>query len=154
MVAILVLGAGQAVYAQGRSVAKLGAPQISGASRPEADPGTLFAFADAVGRTLQFAVIGSTAGVIWGDVTYTSDSVFATAAVHAGLLRSGESGVVSVELVEGPSSYESVERNGVVRRSYAGWDIAYRFLGVTQPDGELVLLDPGDRPIAARMGRR
>lgn len=143
-IAILVLGSGQAAYAQGTSSAKLGAPPISGASRPQADPGTLFAFADSVGKTLQFAVIGSATGTIWGDGVYTSDSVLATAAVHAGLLQPGESGVVSVEVLEGQSSYDGVERNGVVSRSYADWDVAYRFVGVSQPDDGLVLPDPGD----------
>lgn len=143
-VVILALGAGQAVYAQGTSSAKLGAPPIDGTVRPQADPGTLFTFADAVGETLQFAVIGSATGTIWGDGVYTSDSVLATAAVHAGLLQPGESGVVSVEVVEGPSSYEGVERNGVVSRSYAHWDIAYRLVGVTRVDDGLVLPDPGD----------
>jgi hypothetical protein len=83
-------------------------------------------------------------GTIWGDGVYTSDSVLAVAAVHAGLLAAGESGVVTVEVIEGPASYEGVERNGVVSRSYASWDVAYRFTGVAEVDSGVVLSDPGD----------
>ena len=138
---------GQGAFAQGtdgQSAAKLGAPGGAAPSRPQADPGTLFNYADAVGQTLQFAVVGSTSGTIWGDEVYTSDSVLAVAAVHAGLLAPGESGVVTVEVIEGPASYEGVERNGVVSRSYASWDVAYRFAGVAEMDGSIVLPDPGD----------
>lgn len=128
----------------GQSSAKLGAPGGGAPSRPQPDPGTMFAFSSAVGQTLQFTVVGSTAGTIWGDGVYTSDSVLATAAVHAGLLQPGEVGVVSVEVIAGPASYEGAERNGVVSRSYASWDIAYRLAGVTRLDSGVVLPDPGD----------
>ncbi|WP_316354913.1 LCCL domain-containing protein [Devosia sp.] len=143
----IVLMLGQGAFAQGtdgQSAAKLGAPGGAAPSRPQADPGTLFNYADAVGQTLQFAVVGSTSGTIWGDEVYTSDSVLAVAAVHAGLLAPGESGVVTVEVIKGPASYAGVERNGVVSRSYASWDVAYRFAGVTGLNSGVVLPDPGD----------
>ena len=142
----IVLMLAQGAQAQGPdpSSAKLGAPGGGAASRPQADPGTLFNYSNAVGETLQFAVVGGTSGTIWGDEVYTSDSVLAVAAVHAGLLAPGESGVVTVEIVEGPASYEGVERNGVVSRSYASWDVAYRFTGVADVDSDVVLADPGD----------
>ncbi len=137
---------GQGAFAQGPapSSAKLGAPGVAAPSRPQPDPGTLFNYADAVGDSLQFAVVGSTIGTIWGDGVYTSDSVLSVAAVHAGLLAPGESGVVTVEVIDGPASYEGTERNGVVSRSYDSWDVAYRFAGVTDVDSSVVLSDPGD----------
>ena len=142
----IILMMGQGAFAQGpdQSSAKLGAPGGGATSRPLADPGTLFNYANAVGETLQFAVVGGTSGTIWGDGIYTSDSVLSVAAVHAGLLAPGESGVVTVEVIEGPAAYEGVERNGVVSRSYANWDVAYRFTGVAEVDSGVVLPDPGD----------
>ena len=131
-----------AAWAQ--SSAKLGAPAVAAPARPQPDPGTLFAFADAVGQTLQFSVVGSTAGTVWGDGTYTSDSVLAAAAVHAGLLQPGESGVVTVEVIAGPDSYAGAERNGVTSLSYGRWNVAYRFLGVAAMDNAVTLPDPGD----------
>ena len=142
----IVLMLGQGAFAQGAatSAAKLGAPAVGAPSRPQPDPGTLFNFANAVGKTLQFAIVGSTEGTIWGDGVYTSDSVLSVAAVHAGLLAPGESGVVTVEMLEGPASYEGTDRNGVVSRSYGEWDVAYRFTGVAEVSGGVVLADPGD----------
>ena len=141
---ILMLGQGAVAQGPDQSSAKLGAPGGGATSRPQADPGTLFNYSNAVGESLQFAVVGSTSGTIWGDGVYTSDSVLAVAAVHAGLLAPGESAVVTVEVIEGPASYEGVERNGVVSRSYASWDVAYRFTDVVGVDSGVVLADPGD----------
>lgn len=143
---VIALMLGQGAFAQGpdQSSAKLGSPGVAAPSRPQPDPGTLFNYAGAVGESLQFAVVGSTLGTIWGDGVYTSDSVLSVAAVHAGLLAPGESGVVTVEVIEGPASYDGVERNGVVSRSYANWDVAFRFTGVTGVDSGVVLADPGD----------
>lgn len=142
----IALMLGQGAFAQGadHNSAKLGSPSVAAPARPQADPGTLFNYAGSVGETLQFAVVGSTEGTIWGDGIYTSDSVLAVAAVHAGLLAAGESGVVTVEVVEGPASYTGAERNGVVSRSYGDWDVAYRFAGVTGVDSGTILPDPGD----------
>lgn len=136
----LVLG--QAAFAQGAG--KLGTPTAQVPSRPLPDPGTLFAHAGDIGKVLQFAVIGNQSGRIWGDSTYTSDSVLATAAVHAGLLMPGQSGVVSVELMPGLSAYEGVTRNGVASLAYGNWDVAYRLTGVTIADAHMPLPDPGD----------
>ena len=143
----IVLMLGQGALAQDPGVqrsAKLGAPGASAPSRPQPDPGTLFAYSNAVGTTLQFAVVGSTLGSIWGDGVYTSDSLLAVAAVHAGLLAPGERGIVTVEVIEGPAAYEGVERNGVASRSYGPWDVAYRFVGVAEVGSDVVLADPGD----------
>lgn len=142
----IALMLGQGAFAQGadHNSAKLGSPGVAAPSRPQPDPGTLFNHADAVGQTLQFAVVGSTMGTIWGDGVYTSDSVLAVAAVHAGLLEPGESGVVSVEVIAGLPAYASAERNGVVSRSYGAWDVAYRFAGVTGVNSGTILPDPGD----------
>lgn len=142
----IALMLGQGAFAQGpdQSSAKLGSPGVAAPSRPQPDPGTLFNYASAVGESLQFAIVGSTLGTIWGDGVYTSDSVLSVAAVHAGLLAPGESGVVTVEVIDGPASYEGTERNGVVSRSYASWDVAYRFTGVADVDSGVVLADPGD----------
>lgn len=140
----MMLGQGAVAQGPDASSAKLGSPGVAAPSRPQPDPGTLFNYANSVGQTLQFAVVGSTLGSIWGDGVYTSDSVLAVAAVHAGLLAPGESGVVTVEVIAGPASYDSAERNGVVSRSYNSWDVAYRFTGVAGVDSGVVLADPGD----------
>jgi hypothetical protein len=145
-VVFMVLLSGQAALAQGdwQSSAKLGAPAVAAPARPQPDPGTMFAYSNAIGQVLQFSVVGSRTGSVWGDGVYTSDSVLAAAAVHAGLLAPGESGVVSVEMVDGLDAYEGVERNGVTSLSYGRWNVAYRLIGVAAIEGRVALPDPGD----------
>src|SRR5205823_4787332 len=56
------------------------------------DPGDLRGWEGAVGSEPLFRVTGRTDGSIYGTDVYTSDSKLATAAVHAGVLRAGETG--------------------------------------------------------------
>jgi hypothetical protein len=92
------------------------------------DPGTLteFTAADA-GRTVLVEVVGRTDGNIWGTDVYTSDSRLATAAVHVGLVRDGERGVVRVTILDGADlTYVGSERNGVVSNDYGSYPVAFR----------------------------
>jgi len=126
------------------SQAKLGSPAAGAVSAPpQADPGNLFAFAGSVGKVLRFTVVGTTQGTIWGSDVYTSDSVLAVAAVHAGFLKPGQGGIVSVEILPGEPSYSGAERNGVESLDYGNWDLAYRLTGVEPLDGPATLADPG-----------
>ncbi len=82
------------------------------------------------GTTYTFSVTGKSNGRIWGgeNRVYTDDSDIATAAVHAGLLTSGETGVVTIEVLTGRNSYPSITRNGISSISYGKWDGSYRFI--------------------------
>ena len=51
------------------------------------DSGSLFNHSSRVGGVLYFRVTGRLDGSVWGTDAYTSDSVLATTAVHAGVLR-------------------------------------------------------------------
>ena len=126
--------------------AKLGSPLMEApAAQPRPDPGTLFSYGNDIGTTYRFTVVGGTLGTIWGDGIYTSDSVLAVAAVHAGLLQPGEAGIVTVEIIDGLSAYEGVSRNGVTSNAYGPWSSAFRMLGVEPASGGAVVLpDPGN----------
>ncbi|WP_240229497.1 LCCL domain-containing protein [Devosia lacusdianchii] len=148
-VSAIVLVLVQGTLAQSPSVpqvpAKLGTPTMTVPSTaPSPDPGSLFNHAGSIGKTLRFVVVGNTRGGVWGDGIYTSDSVLAAAAVHAGLLEPGEGGIVSLEVIEGPASYAGAERHGVTSLAYGAWDIAYRLVGVEPIDGATTLPDPGN----------
>jgi hypothetical protein len=93
-----------------------------------ADPVSLSSFRDRVGQTLRFDVTGRTNGVVWGDDLYTDDSTLATAAVHAGVLTSGQRGVVDVQILGSQASYTGSTRNGVTSYSYGNWGGSYRVL--------------------------
>lgn len=146
LVATVLLAVGHEALAQSSppGVSKLGAPAMAAPSTaPLADPGTLFNYSNSVGRTLRILVVGNIQGSVWGDGVYTSDSVLAAAVVHAGLLQPGESGIVSVELLEGLPAYDGAERHAVTSLAYGAWNVAYRLTGVEKVGSEVVLPDPG-----------
>ena len=78
-----------------------------------------------IGRSELFEVTGSSQGAVWGSDVYTSDSSLPAAAVHAGVLKVGERGIVRVRLAAGQQSYEGSERNGVASQSYGPWRLSF-----------------------------
>jgi hypothetical protein len=85
------------------------------------DPGHLVSYRAQVGKTLYFEVTGSTNGTIWGTDLYTDDSTLAMAAVHAGILKDGQKGLVKVTLVKHEAGYDGTTRNGVTSNGYDKW---------------------------------
>lgn len=63
---------------------------------------------------------------VWGSNPYTSDSLLSRAAVHAGVLKTGESGVVQVTILPGLKSYAGSTKNGVTTSGYGPWGSSYR----------------------------
>lgn len=78
-------------------------------------------------KTQIFLVVtGSDLGTIWGTDTYTADSPFAVAAVHAGLLKVGETGWIICESVPTQGPFEGSTRHGLSSQSHNRYDVAYR----------------------------
>jgi hypothetical protein len=92
------------------------------------DPGSLAGLMDAQpGTSMLFDVIGSTDGMVWGTDVYTADSTLAAAAVHAGVLRPGERGVVRVTFVDTLNiAFTGSHRNGILSDDYGAWPAGYR----------------------------
>jgi len=111
-------------------------------AEPEAGPtltdlpasGNLTGLRDRVGQSVSIRVTGAASGPVWGSDIYTDDSSVARAAVHAGLLQVGETGVVTVTILPGQSSYAASQRHGVNSSSYGAWSGSYRFDGRVDPD--------------------
>ena len=105
---------------------------------PIANPGTAEAWRGQNGTTYAINVTGrasgSGSGSIWGTDTYTDDSTIATAAVHAGVLTHGETGVVLLTVQPGQSSYSSTRRNGVTSQAWGWWNGSYRLQRGATPD--------------------
>ncbi len=89
------------------------------------DPGYLRAVDGQIGKRLLFEVTGSLNGSIWGSEVYTSDSHLGAAAVHAGLLKPGEHGVVLVRILPGQKSYQGSTANGVSSNAYGPWSVSF-----------------------------
>jgi hypothetical protein len=113
---------------------KLSRPQIRalldrGFLAAEAPP-NLLDLAQPVGATYYFRVLGTSDGPLWGTDVYTGDSALAAAAVHAGLVKPGESGVVRVVSVAPPPQFAGCVRNGVTSHDFGRYGSAYRLAAV------------------------
>jgi hypothetical protein len=89
-------------------------------------PQNMVGLCDRPGQTYYFRVEGAATGTVWGTDTYTGDSALPAAAVHAGAVRLGESGVVKVTVVEPLGQYRGTARHGITTSSYGRYDTAYR----------------------------
>ena len=93
------------------------------------DPGNLTSFESQQGKVLAFTVTGMAAGgSVWGTDQYTTDSRLAMAAVHAGLVKVGETGVVRLKIVPSPPSFAGSSRHGVTTSPYGPYRAAYQFV--------------------------
>ena len=89
----------------------------------------LTGYRNRVGQVFEVRVTGSTRGQVWGGSNgiYTDDSSLGAAAVHAGLLKPNEVGVLKVEILSGRNSYTGSTRNGVTSSNWDRWDGSFRF---------------------------
>ena len=89
-------------------------------------PVGLYRYNSQIHRAFHFRVTGRLGTSVWGTDVYTSDSTLATAAVHAGVLQPGQTGVVKVTILPGQSAYQGSTRNGVVSSSYGPFPGSYK----------------------------
>lgn len=92
------------------------------------DPGNLVGLQSEVGKTFAFKVTGSADRSIWGTETYTADSGLATAAVHMGVVKVGETGIVRVTIVPPPPMFVSGSQNGITSSTYGTYPGAYKVI--------------------------
>jgi hypothetical protein len=79
-------------------------------------------------------VTGTVEEYTWGGKgnVYTDDSALSTAAVHAGVLKPGETAVVRITILPGLESYPGITRNGVTTRPWQSWGGSYRIDGAAK----------------------
>jgi hypothetical protein len=92
------------------------------------DPGSLTAYQQPqhVGKSFTFRVTGAVGGSVWGTGTYTLDSTLAAAAVHAGALKLGETGNVTVTILGPSMGFVGSTQNGVTSVGYDSYPGAYQ----------------------------
>jgi hypothetical protein len=90
------------------------------AANAQPAPAYMVAYANQFGKTHVFRLTGGlpNTGTVWGTDQYTLDSSLAIAAVHAGILKPGETGVVRVKIVQSPQIFTSSIRNGIQSHPY------------------------------------
>ncbi len=95
---------------------------------PLPDPGNLGIYAQMIGKKFAFRVTGVVGNGLYGTEVYTSDSLLANAAVHWGVIKAGQTGIVKVEIVVPPPGYTSTTRNGITSNAYGAYNGAYKIL--------------------------
>jgi hypothetical protein len=96
---------------------------------PSADRGVTVAMAsyrDRVGETFVFTITGSADKPVWGTGVYTDDTSLEGAAVHAGVLRSGQTGPVRVTVLAGQQRYVGTKKNGVTSNDFGPFNGSFR----------------------------
>lgn len=116
--------------------------------RPEA-PSRLLALRGSHDSTFQLDVVGHDMCPVWGSNPYTDDSCLATAAVHAGALKAGERGTITVTLLPGLSAYGASMANGIQTKPYGAWSHAFRIEKGVQD--QPIPADPDSAPDADRL---
>ncbi len=121
-----------------------------GTSIPD-DPGNMVNYRATVGTTYSIKITGTDQGSVWGGYNgiYTDDSRLGKAAVHAGLLKVGQEGVVKVTILAGQPAYTGSTRNGVTTTSFGAWQGSYKFEAVSSVKPGTVytsgiITDPGN----------
>ncbi len=94
------------------------------------DPGTMYQFAAHVGKVMRVRVTGATqqTGGLYGTDYYTGDSNVATAAVHAGVVKPGQTKVVKVKILGPQTSFTGSVKNGFSSSTYGGYGTSYKFV--------------------------
>jgi hypothetical protein len=90
------------------------------------DPGYLSNFQHLIGQTMYFRVTGAAQGTVWGSDVYTTDSPLAAVAVHAGVVKIGQTGIVKVQILPGQNGYMGTSRNGISTSDYGPYSGSYK----------------------------
>jgi hypothetical protein len=88
-------------------------------------PPSMMAMQNQIGKTFVYKVTGAVVGTVWGTNVYTADSTLAAAAVHAGLLKVGQTGIIKVKMIPSPNNYVGSTQNGVMSHPYNVFPAAY-----------------------------
>jgi hypothetical protein len=100
------------------------------------DPGNLTMMQGQVGQIHAFRVTGmgqggqpvGAGGGLWGTDTYTLDSNLALAAVHAGVLKPGQTGVVRVKILGQQAIFQGSTRHGVTSMAFGVYNGSFQFV--------------------------
>jgi hypothetical protein len=99
-------------------------PEATVAANADPAPDSLMSLP--LGKTYRFRVTGSISGAVWGTDVYTTDSSLAAAAVHAGVLKPNQTGVVKVTTMAPPAVFVGSTRNGVTSMPYTVFPGAFK----------------------------
>lgn len=80
------------------------------------------------GKVVGVKVTGTTAGSVWGSNPYTTDSTLDAAAVHAGVVREGETAVIKLRVKADAGGYTGSTRNGVTTSNWGPYQGCFELI--------------------------
>jgi hypothetical protein len=91
------------------------------------DPGYVNNGAQDIGNVYYYQTTGViTGGAIYGTDVFTTGSHLGMAAVHSGILKEGQKGVVKVTILPGQANYPSTTRNGITSTAYGAYNVSFK----------------------------
>lgn len=92
-------------------------------------PANMDSYGGQYGKVFTFKLTGVAQGSVWGTDVYTLDSALQAAAVHAGVLKVGQTATVRVRIIPSPQQFNASHRNGVNATAYGVYSTgAYEFV--------------------------
>lgn len=90
-------------------------------------PSSMSSLRSSQGKLYTFKVTGKVNGHVWGgrNNIYTDNSDLATAAVHSGYVKIGETKLLKVRIINDVKDYPSISRNGINSMKCDTWAGAY-----------------------------
>ncbi len=87
-------------------------------------------------KVVAVEVTGVIGGSVWGSNPYTTDSTFGAAAVHAGVLKEGETGVVKIKVRADLGGYVGSTQNGVTTGPWGAYQGCYEIISKSKKRGK------------------
>jgi hypothetical protein len=98
-----------------------------GVSKALPDPGYVNNGQEDIGKVFYYETTGTVTGAaIYGTDIYTTGSHLGMAAVHCGLLKDGQKGVMKVTILPGQPEYKFTTRNGVTSHAWGAYGISFK----------------------------
>jgi hypothetical protein len=79
-----------------------------------------------IGKVFYYETTGVIDQSIYGTDVYTTGSHLGMAAVHCGLLKPGQRGIVKVTILPGQANYATTTRNGVTSAQWGTWNVSFK----------------------------
>ncbi|MEX2216108.1 MAG: LCCL domain-containing protein [Phycisphaeraceae bacterium] len=93
-------------------------------------PANMTGHQDKAGQTVIYKVTGGQpgSGSVWGTDVYTLDTSVALAAVHAGIVKPGETKVVRIMILGQTDGFVGTTRNGITSSTYGAYPGAFKLV--------------------------
>ena len=87
-------------------------------------------------KVVAVEVTGAVGGSVWGTNPYTTDSTIGAAAVHAGVLKAGETGLVKIRVKADLGGYTGSTQNGVTTGNWGPYQGCYEIISKSKKRGK------------------